>query len=96
MRLIGALLALTVAAGCSGTEAPDAQPYLFDADELGAVDLPVSCNAVAAARMEHGLALMHHMMYTEADLVFQSVIKEDPTCGMGYWGRAMTARIGPD
>ena len=94
------LVFLTVAAGCFGTEAPDApktgqaagkaEPYLFDADEIGTVDLPVSCSPVAAARMEHGLALMHHMMYTEADLVFQSAVEEDPFCGMGYWGRAMS------
>ena len=91
------LVFLAVAAGCFGTEAPDAprtgqaaemaEPYLFDADALGTVDLPVSCNPVAGAPMEHGLALMHHMMYTEADLVFQSVVEEDPSCGMGYWGR---------
>ncbi len=100
MRLIGALLVLTMVAACSRTESSDAsrsgqavanvERSVFDADELGTVDLPVSCNAGAAATMEHGLALLHHMAYTEADLVFQTVVEEDPSCGMGYWGRAMT------
>lgn len=40
--------------------------------------------------MEHGLALLHHMAYTEADLVFRSVLEDDPSCGMAYWGSAMT------
>ncbi len=99
MRLIGTLLVLAILAACSQTESPEgassndgvaAGLSLFDPQELGAVDLPVSCGAVAAAGMEHGLALLHHMAYTEADLVFQSVLLEDPSCGMGYWGRAMT------
>jgi len=100
MRLIGTLLVLTVVAGYSRTDSSDvsnsgqsptnAEQSLFDADELGTVNLPVSCNEVAAAGMEHGLALLHHMAYTEADLVFQTVLEEDPSCGMGYWGRAMT------
>ena len=100
MRLIGTLLVLTVVAGYSRTDSSDvsnsgqsptnAEQSLFDADELGTVNLPVSCNEVAAAGMEHGLALLHHMAYTEANLVFQTVLEEDPSCGMGYWGRAMT------
>ncbi len=98
MRWICALLVLTVVAACARTDSPDvsgsgqvdAQLSLFDASELGTVDLPVSCSDGGAERMEHGLALLHHMAYTEADLVFQSVLLEDPSCGMGYWGRAMT------
>ncbi len=69
MRLIGALLVLTVVAACARTDSSDvsrsgqvdAELSLFDASELGTVDLPVSCSDGAAARMEHGLALLHHM-----------------------------------
>ena len=98
MPWICALLVLTVVAACARTDSPDvsgsgqvdAELSLFDASELGTVDLPVSCSDGGAERMEHGLALLHHMAYTEADLVFQSVLDEDPSCGMGYWGSAMT------
>ena len=77
--------------GCTspGATVPE-ERFLFNADEVGTVNLPVSCNEGAAAKMKHGLALLHHMAYTEADLVFQAVVEEDPSCGMGYWGRAMT------
>ncbi len=93
------VVALTLFGACTGdqaesqsaeTETLGEEQSVFDADELGTVDLPVSCNAGAAAAMEHGLALMHHMAYTEADLVFQTVLEEDSSCSMGYWGRAMT------
>lgn len=94
MRWIGALWVLTALAACSAAESPGggvvAEVSLFDPDQVGTVDLPVSCGDGAATRMEHGLALLHHMAYTEADLVFQSVLEEDPSCGMGYWGSAMT------
>ncbi len=86
MRLIGTLLVLAALAACSRT----AELSLFDPQELGTVDLPVTCSADAASGMEHGLALLHHMAYTEADLVFQSILLEDPSCSMAYWGRAMT------
>ena len=93
------VVALTLFGACTGdqaesqsaeTETLGEERSVFDADELGTVDLPVSCNAGAAAAMEHGLALLHHMAYTEADFVFQTVLQEDPSCGLGYWGRAMT------
>ena len=86
MRLIGTLMSWRHWQACSRT----AQLSLFDTQELGTVDLPVSCSAVAASEIEHGLALLHHMAYTEADLVFQSVLEEDPSCSMGCWGRAKT------
>ena len=97
MRAIGATLFVTTALLSSADAVASAQaqsrseePFLFDSNALGTVELPVSCNDVASERMEHGLALLHHMMYTEADLVFQSVVEADASCAMGYWGRAMT------
>lgn len=100
MRRIPALMVVTVLGACSGTDAPDASAgvdapppptlSLFSPDELGTVELPVSCSDAAAAGMEHGLALLHHMAYSSADLVFEGVLEEDPSCAMGYWGRAMT------
>lgn len=95
MRLIGTLLVLTSLAACTQADSPEtdvvvAGPSLFDPAELGTVNLPVSCNDDASAGMEHGLALLHHMAYTEADLVFRSVLEDDPSCGMAYWGSAMT------
>jgi tetratricopeptide (TPR) repeat protein len=89
------LLIVTSTAACARVDSPDVEEGvagipLFRSAVLGTVDLPVSCNDDASAGMEHGLALLHHMAYTEADLVFRSVLEDDPSCGMAYWGRAMT------
>ena len=64
------------------------EPARFDPEEIGKVEFPISCEKVQE-QMQYGLALLHHMMYTEADMVFKSVIDQDPSCAMGYWGRAM-------
>lgn len=61
---------------------------LFDPQKLGTVDFQCSCKSVKD-ELNHGVALMHHMMYTEANQVFDSVINKDSTCAMGYWARAM-------
>ena len=77
--------------GCNSRDAAVTDDQsLFDADSLGTVEFPVSCNTVAAEKMEHGLAVLHHMSYTEADLIFESALEADPSCAIGYWGRAMT------
>ncbi|MEJ2085072.1 MAG: tetratricopeptide repeat protein, partial [Acidobacteriota bacterium] len=54
------------------------------------VDLPVSCNEVASMQMETGLALMHHMMYSDAEAAFIAAAEADPDCAMAWWGRAMS------
>ena len=90
-RLLIALVGVSSMSGCNSQDATVTNDRsLFDPDSLGTVVLPVSCNTVATEKMAHGLALLHHMMYTEADLVFQSAVEADPSCAMGYWGRAMT------
>lgn len=89
MKFISVLFAAFLSHACSPqVTAEDAtqtssERSLFEDGQVGTVDLPVSCNAEAARRLEHGLALLHHMMYTEADQTFQAVIKADPQCAMG-------------
>lgn len=57
---------------------------------LGEVDFPISCGAVVQPKMNHGLALIHHMMYAQAERHFKAVIEQHPDCAMLYWGHAMT------
>ena len=59
-------------------------------DELGVVDLPVSCSEPAQVEFNRALALLHHMTYPEARSAFRQVAKLDPRCAMAYWGVAMT------
>lgn len=57
---------------------------------VGDVNFPTGCNAAAAPLVERGVALVHHMMYEEADFVFSMADDADPDCAMAYWGQAMT------
>lgn len=59
-------------------------------DALGKVDFPVSCSSEAQSRFERGLALLHHMMYGQAEKEFAAVAEMDPDCAMAHWGIAMT------
>lgn len=61
---------------------------------VGEVNFSTSCNMEAGKLVERGVALMHNMMYTEAQFVFSMADDADPECGMAYWGQAM-AQIHP-
>ena len=56
---------------------------------VGNVNFPTSCSAEASPLVERGVALMHNMMYPEAQFVFSMADDADPNCAMSYWGQAM-------
>lgn len=82
-----------MAAACSREETVDAPTTEFiDMLEipLGDVSFPNSCDGDAANLVERGVGLLHHMMYTNANLVFGMANDADPDCALAYWGQAMT------
>jgi tetratricopeptide (TPR) repeat protein len=56
----------------------------------GVVNFKTSCNSQAQVHFEHGLGMLHHMMYDQAVEIFDEAVRADPNCAMGYWGIAMT------
>ena len=59
--------------------------------DLGSVALPTgSCDASVAETVRRGLALLHHMTYSEARATFAEAAREDPGCPLAHWGVAMT------
>lgn len=58
--------------------------------ELGKVDFEISCNETAQKNFTEGLALLHHMMYDQAEVQFEKVAEDDPNCAMAGWGIAMS------
>lgn len=56
---------------------------------VGEVSFPTTCSDEAGSLVERGVALMHNMMYTEAQFVFSMADDKDPNCAMAYWGQAM-------
>ena len=89
MRIgIVALLALlTLSCGGEQTETVGQEA---DGSRLGTVVIAGSCAGNSEIQLERGLALLHNMTYEESARAFQAATEEDPDCGMGYWGEAMT------
>jgi hypothetical protein len=69
--------------GCKPAEEPTVPP-------LGKVFFPISCSATEQSKFERGLALLHNMMYAQAEKEFAAVAEGDPACAMAWWGIAMT------
>ncbi|MBB5340674.1 hypothetical protein [Tunturiibacter gelidoferens] len=62
-----------------------------DADRtLGRVSFPTSCAARSQGPMEHGVALLHSFGYTQAEMQFRAIAKDETGCAMAHWGVAMT------
>jgi tetratricopeptide (TPR) repeat protein len=59
-------------------------------EKLGQVSFPTSCAERSHRPMERGIALLHSFGYTEAQMQFSAIAKDDPACAMAHWAIAMT------
>jgi len=61
-----------------------------DPTKLGKVSFPVSCNPSLQPQFSSAVAMLHSFWYEKASDTFAAIAEKDPTCGMAYWGIAMT------
>src|ERR1700681_118757 len=61
-----------------------------DPSKLGKVSFPVSCEPSVQPQFSSAVAMLHSFWYEKASDTFTAVGQKDPTCGMAYWGIAMT------
>src|SRR5208282_121678 len=61
-----------------------------DPSKLGKVSFPVSCEPSVQPQFSSAVAMLHSFWYEKASGTFGAVAQKDPTCGMAYWGIAMT------
>jgi hypothetical protein len=61
-----------------------------DSTKLGKVNFPVSCDPSVQPQFSNAVAMLHSFWYEKASDTFAAVAEKDPTCGMAYWGIAMT------
>jgi len=61
-----------------------------DPARLGKVIFPVSCAPSVQQQFSSAVAMLHSFWYEKASEAFSAVAEKDPTCGMAYWGIAMT------
>ena len=85
IRTVSLLLALVPA-----SRAALAQDHAHPTDELGSVTFPVACSAAAQPQMNRAVAMLHSFWFPEARKTFEAVVAADPSCGIAYWGVAMT------
>jgi hypothetical protein len=61
-----------------------------DPTKLGKVSFPVSCDPSVQQQFSSAVAMLHSFWYEKASDTFAAIAAKDPTCGMAYWGLAMT------
>ncbi|HEX2120684.1 MAG TPA: hypothetical protein VHL59_03495, partial [Thermoanaerobaculia bacterium] len=64
--------------------------HQHDLGNIGKAHIDTSCNAAAQKEVDRGLALIHSFWYTEAEKSFRRAAQADDTCGMAWWGVAMS------
>ena len=83
-RVIAGFL-LTVAANCLAQEHQSGK-----GEKLGVVHFATSCNAGAQKEFDRAVALLHSFQFHRAIEGFNAVLRQDPTCGIAYWGIALS------
>ena len=64
-------------------------------EKLGAVHFATSCNADAQVEFNRAVALLHSFQFSRAIQGFNTTLKSDPTCGIAYWGIALSQWSNP-
>jgi hypothetical protein len=59
-------------------------------EKLGSVNFATSCNEVAQKDFNRALALLHSFQFSRAIAGFNSVLAEDATCGIAFWGISLS------
>ena len=61
-----------------------------DPGKLGKVSFSVSCEPSLQPQFSSAVAMLHSFWYEKASDTFAAIAQKDPSCGMAYWGIAMT------
>ena len=92
MKQLSFTMAL-ILSGCAAIMAPAVAQHEHpagDPGKLGKVSFPVSCDPSVQPPFSSAVAMLHSFWYEKASDTFAAVAEKDPTCGMAYWGIAMT------
>jgi tetratricopeptide (TPR) repeat protein len=59
-------------------------------EKLGTVKFPTSCTPAAQAEFTRAVALLHSFWFSYAIKGFDAAAQADPTCGIAFWGAAVS------
>ena len=68
----------------------DHDHHAHDLGNIGKAHIETSCNAAAQKEIDRAVALMHSFWYRPAEEAFRRAAEADATCGMAWWGVAMS------
>ena len=88
MARVELIAAMLLTLGASGSIAQEHQHG--SGEKLGTVHFATSCNAAAQKEFNQAVALLHSFQFSRAIEGFNAVLKEDATCGIVYWGIALS------
>jgi hypothetical protein len=83
-RIVAGFL-LTLAASCLAQEHQHG-----NGEKLGTVHFATSCNSGAQKEFNRAVALLHSFQFSRAIDGFNRALREDPSCGIAYWGVALS------
>ncbi len=83
--LLAFLFGFSVARANQAHEHPAGDPT-----KLGKVSFPISCDEQTKPVFSQAVAMLHSFWYEKAAETFSAVAKQDPACGMAFWGIAMS------
>ena len=64
-------------------------------EKLGAVHFATSCNPDAQKEFDRAVALLHSFQFSKAIQGFNAALKSDASCGIAYWGIALSQWSNP-
>lgn len=85
------ILALLILAGSS----PALQHEQGTGSRLGVVHFSTSCNPKAQQEFDRAVALLHSFEFSRAIAGFNAALTNDSTCGIAYWGIALSQWSNP-
>jgi hypothetical protein len=83
-RIIAGCL-LTFAVSCVAQ-----QPQHGNSEKLGTIHFATSCNVMAQKEFDRAVSLLHSFQFSRAIEGFNAVLRQDATCGIAYWGIALS------
>jgi len=86
VKLIAAILLTLAASNGSAQE----HQHAANGEKLGTVHFATSCNEIAQKEFDRAVALLHSFQFSRAIDGFNVVLGEDATCGIAYWGIALS------
>jgi hypothetical protein len=91
--LIGLVLAICAALG-SGSAFAQSHDHT-EHPVLGNVHFPTTCSPAAQTAFDQGMQFQHSFWHRPARESFRKAVAEDPSCGIAYWGEALSVLNNP-